>query len=83
MHVYYLYICVYLHHTFWVWTGRVIREVVIGSREEAAKCMQKVLRRRVMVSSARQAIAGLLTVGPINGARYLAKKMQKAWKSRT
>ncbi|KAM7505693.1 hypothetical protein LguiB_004597 [Lonicera macranthoides] len=64
-------------------TGRVIREVVIGSREEAAKCMQKVLRRRVMVSSARQAVAGLLTVGPINGARYLAKKMQKAWKSRT
>lgn len=82
MHVYYLYIYVCVYRAFWVWTGRVICEVVIGSREEAAKCMQKVLRRRVMVSSARQAVAGLLTVGPINGVRYLAKKMQKAWKSR-
>ncbi|XP_031259001.1 phosphatidate cytidylyltransferase, mitochondrial-like [Pistacia vera] len=30
-------------------TSRAINEVIIGSREEAAKCMQKVLRRTVMV----------------------------------
>ncbi|KAL3523152.1 hypothetical protein ACH5RR_015986 [Cinchona calisaya] len=63
--------------------GRVKREVVIGSKEEAAECMQKLLRNKVMVSSARQAVAGLLTVGVLGGARYVAKKMQKAWKSWT
>ncbi|CAH2041009.1 unnamed protein product [Thlaspi arvense] len=61
--------------------GKVKREVVIGSREEAAECMRKIVRRRVMVSSARQAVAGLLTVGAINGVKYLANKMCKAWKS--
>ncbi|KAK2976963.1 hypothetical protein RJ640_000968 [Escallonia rubra] len=63
-------------------TGRVIREVVINSKEEAAECMRKVLRKRVMFSSARQAVAGLMTVGAVHGVRYLASKMQKAWKSR-
>ncbi|KAJ0016799.1 hypothetical protein Pint_11923 [Pistacia integerrima] len=63
--------------------GRAINEFIIGSREEAAKCMQKVLRRTVMVSSARQAVSGLLAVGGINATRYLANKMQKAWKSWT
>ncbi|KAF5475342.1 hypothetical protein F2P56_007154 [Juglans regia] len=62
-------------------SGRVIHEVSIGSREEAAKCMQKVLRRTVMVSSARQAVSGLLTVGGVNAVRYLSNKMRKAWKS--
>ncbi|KAJ0080661.1 hypothetical protein Patl1_12132 [Pistacia atlantica] len=63
--------------------GRAINEVIIGSREEAAKCMQKVLRRTVMVSSAKQAVSGLLAVGGINATRYLANKMRKAWKSWT
>ncbi|XP_041023632.1 phosphatidate cytidylyltransferase, mitochondrial isoform X4 [Juglans microcarpa x Juglans regia] len=62
-------------------SGRVIHEVSIGSREEAAKCMQKVLRRTVMVSSARQAVSGLLTVGGVKAVRYLSNKMCKAWKS--
>ncbi|KAJ7969405.1 phosphatidate cytidylyltransferase, mitochondrial [Quillaja saponaria] len=62
-------------------TGQVIREVAIRSREEAAKCLQKVMRQRVMVSSARQAISGLLGVGVVNGTRYLANKICKAWKS--
>ncbi|GLU12700.1 hypothetical protein SLE2022_293620 [Rubroshorea leprosula] len=62
-------------------SGRVLHEVVINSREEAAKCMQQVLRRTVMISSARQAISGLLTVGSIKAARYLGNKMQKAWRS--
>ncbi|XP_062162406.1 uncharacterized protein LOC133869431 [Alnus glutinosa] len=62
-------------------SGQVIHEVLIGSREEAAKCMQKVLRQKVMVSSARQAISGLLTVGGVNSVRYLTNKMCKAWKS--
>ncbi|KAB1221501.1 hypothetical protein CJ030_MR2G027140 [Morella rubra] len=35
-------------------SGRIIHEVSIGSREEAANCMRKVLQRKVMVSSARQ-----------------------------
>ncbi|KAL5840896.1 hypothetical protein ACOSQ3_013581 [Xanthoceras sorbifolium] len=64
-------------------SGRVINELMIGSREEAAKCMQKVLRRTVMVSSARQAVCGLLSAGGVNAATYVAKKMQKAWKSWT
>lgn len=35
-----------------------------------------------MVSSARQAVSGLLTAGGINAGKYVAKKIQKAWKSR-
>ncbi|KAA3475631.1 phosphatidate cytidylyltransferase, mitochondrial-like isoform X1 [Gossypium australe] len=54
-----------------------------GSREEAAKCMQKALRRTVMVSSARQAVSGVLTVGGVKAARYLTSKMCKAWRSWT
>ncbi|XP_021666810.1 uncharacterized protein LOC110654974 isoform X2 [Hevea brasiliensis] len=64
-------------------SGRVVREVMISSREEAARCMQKVLRRTVMVSSLRQAVSGLLAVGGINATRYVASKMHKAWKSWT
>ncbi|KAI3893933.1 hypothetical protein MKX03_020116 [Papaver bracteatum] len=62
-------------------SGRVIREVVIGSREETAECLRKVLRRKVMVSSARQAFAGLLSAGAVNSAQYLTRKMGKALKS--
>lgn len=36
-----------------------------------------------MVSSARQAVSGLLASGGVVAARYLGKKMSKAWKSRT
>ncbi|CAB4286174.1 unnamed protein product [Prunus armeniaca] len=45
-------------------SGRVIQEIVIGSKDEAAKCMQTILRRKVMVSSARQAVSGLLALMP-------------------
>ncbi|KAJ0018693.1 hypothetical protein Pint_11860 [Pistacia integerrima] len=38
--------------------GRAIDEVIIGSREEAAKWMQTVLRRTVMIS--RLAVGGIL-----------------------
>ncbi|XP_062096690.1 uncharacterized protein LOC133802407 isoform X2 [Humulus lupulus] len=62
-------------------SGQAACELVISSREEAAKCMQKILKRKVMVSSARQAISGLLAVGGVNGMRYLGSKMKKAWKS--
>ncbi|KAK7399837.1 hypothetical protein VNO78_11030 [Psophocarpus tetragonolobus] len=62
-------------------TGRVIHDTKISTREEAANCLQRILRRRVMVSSARQAISGLLAVGGVNASRYLAKKVNKAWKS--
>ncbi|WCJ35396.1 Phosphatidate cytidylyltransferase mitochondrial [Euphorbia peplus] len=64
-------------------SGKVINEVVIGSREEAARCMQRVLKRTVMVSSARQAVSGLMVAGGINASRYLASKVRKAWKSWT
>lgn len=64
-------------------SGRVIREVVVGSREEAAECMQGILRRKVRVSSARQAVSSLLAVGGVNAVKYLANKMEKAWKSWT
>ncbi|XP_076922322.1 uncharacterized protein LOC143584053 isoform X1 [Bidens hawaiensis] len=58
-----------------------INRLTIGSREEAATLMQKVLRRRVMISSARQAVAGFIAVGAVHGVKYLGKKMMKAWKS--
>ncbi|GMN48018.1 hypothetical protein TIFTF001_017199 [Ficus carica] len=61
--------------------GGNVHELAISSREEAAKCMQKILKWRVMVSSARQAVSDLLAVGAVNGMRYLARKMRKAWKS--
>ncbi|CAH2065013.1 unnamed protein product [Thlaspi arvense] len=64
-------------------TGRVLGEVCIGSREEAAKCMEKVMKRRVMVSSARQAVSGFLAAGAINATMYLSQKMRKAWTSRS
>ncbi|KAI3735057.1 hypothetical protein L6452_14544 [Arctium lappa] len=63
--------------------GQSSNEITIGSREQAAARMQKVLRRRVMISSARQAVAGFITVGAVHGIRYLGKKMTKAWKSST
>ncbi|XP_060974806.1 uncharacterized protein LOC115697436 isoform X2 [Cannabis sativa] len=62
-------------------SGQALCELMISTREEAAKCMQKILKRKVMVSSARQAISGLLAVGGVNGMRYLGSKMKKAWKS--
>ncbi|KAK4254621.1 hypothetical protein QN277_009977 [Acacia crassicarpa] len=62
-------------------TGKIMRDVAFSSREEAAKCLQGILRRRVMISSARQAVSGLLTSGGVNASRYLAKKICKAWKS--
>ncbi|CAN1252494.1 Phosphatidate cytidylyltransferase, mitochondrial [Linum perenne] len=64
-------------------SGRVIQEVMFSSREEAARSMQKVLRRTVMVSSLRQAVSGVLAAGGMNAGRYLANKMRKAWKSWT
>ncbi|KAK6931962.1 Phosphatidate cytidylyltransferase, mitochondrial [Dillenia turbinata] len=64
-------------------SGRVIQRAVINSREEIVRCMQTVVRRIVMVSSARQAVSGILAVGGVNAARYLGRKMSKAWKSWT
>ncbi|XP_061358815.1 uncharacterized protein LOC133303006 isoform X2 [Gastrolobium bilobum] len=62
-------------------TGRIVHDININSREAAANCLQRILRRRVMVSSARQAISGLLAVGGVNATRYLSRKVSKAWKS--
>ncbi|CAI9267139.1 unnamed protein product [Lactuca saligna] len=64
-------------------TDQNSNKITIGSREEAASRMQKVLRHKVMISSARQAVAGFITVGAVHGIKYLGKKMQKAWKSST
>ncbi|RZB95969.1 Phosphatidate cytidylyltransferase, mitochondrial [Glycine soja] len=61
--------------------GRVIPDTKVSTREAAANCLQRILRQRVMVSSARQAISGFLAVGGVNATRYLAKKVNKAWKS--
>lgn len=62
-------------------SGKAISDTRSRVREEAANCLQRILRRRVMVSSARQAVSGLLAVGAVNASRYLAKKVTKAWKS--
>uniref|UniRef100_A0ACD5ZXD0 Uncharacterized protein n=1 Tax=Avena sativa TaxID=4498 RepID=A0ACD5ZXD0_AVESA len=56
---------------------------VVSSKDMAAKSVRTVLRRRVMVSSARQAVCGVLASGGAVAAQYLGKKMSKAWKSRT
>ncbi|KAL4559629.1 hypothetical protein LXL04_031772 [Taraxacum kok-saghyz] len=64
-------------------TDQTSSKITVSSREEAALRMQKVLRRKVMISSARQAVAGFITVGAVHGIKYLGKKMQKAWKSST
>ncbi|KAI3988582.1 hypothetical protein MKX01_011479 [Papaver californicum] len=52
-----------------------------AAREETVEYLRKVLRRKVMVSSARLAFAGLLSAGAVNSAQYLARKMGKALKS--
>ncbi|KAG5040744.1 hypothetical protein JHK85_013220 [Glycine max] len=62
-------------------TGRFIHDTKVSAREVAANCLQRILRQRVMVSSARQAISGLLAVGGVNATRYLSKKVSKAWRS--
>ncbi|KAL8141870.1 hypothetical protein V2J09_014902 [Rumex salicifolius] len=62
--------------------GRLTQEVVVRCREETANCMQKILRRKVMFSSARQALAGSLIVGPTVASEYLTSKLCKAWNSR-
>ncbi|CAL0324802.1 unnamed protein product [Lupinus luteus] len=62
-------------------TGQIRHGIAIRSREEAANCLQRTLRRKVMASSARQAISGLLAAGGMNATRYLAQKVSKAWKS--
>ncbi|CAO2144402.1 unnamed protein product [Urochloa humidicola] len=54
----------------------------VSSKDMAANCVRKALRRRVMVSSARQAVSGLLASGGAVAAQYLGKKMAKAWQSR-
>ncbi|XP_065862545.1 uncharacterized protein [Euphorbia lathyris] len=64
-------------------SGKVSNEMIIRSREDAARCMQRIVRRTVMVSSARQAVSGLMVAGGINATRYLASKVSKAWKSWT
>ncbi|KAL2935722.1 Phosphatidate cytidylyltransferase mitochondrial [Bienertia sinuspersici] len=58
-----------------------VKEFGINSRAEAANSVEKILRRKVMVSSVRQAVSGVLTVGAARATRYLANKMHKAWKS--
>lgn len=62
-------------------SGRIIHDTKISSRDGAANCLQRILRQRVMVSSGRQAVSGLLAVGGVNATRYLANKVSKAWKS--
>ncbi|XP_020576233.1 phosphatidate cytidylyltransferase, mitochondrial isoform X2 [Phalaenopsis equestris] len=78
-----------VHSTmFWgkhkrVTTGELPSAILVNSREQASSRVRRALRRAVMVSSARQAVSGLLTTGGVNAARYLMRKMSKAWKSRT
>ncbi|KAG1366304.1 phosphatidate cytidylyltransferase, mitochondrial [Cocos nucifera] len=64
-------------------SGIMTPQIAVSSREVAAKCVRKALRRLVMVSSARQAVSGVLAAGGVNAARYLGKKISKAWKSRS
>lgn len=63
-------------------TSIATTQILVPSREAAASCIRRALRRKVMVSSARQAVSGVLSTGGFNAVRYVAKKMSKAWKSR-
>jgi hypothetical protein len=56
--------------------------VAVSSKDMAANFVRRALQHRVMVSSARQAVSGLLASGGAVAAQYLGKKMAKAWKSR-
>ncbi|KAL8463698.1 hypothetical protein ACS0TY_034372 [Phlomoides rotata] len=62
-------------------SGRAVQKVVTKSKEEAADCMRRILRRKVMVSSARQAVACLLTTGAVLGFRYVGSKTRYCWAS--
>ncbi|XP_078444762.1 translocator assembly/maintenance protein isoform X1 [Wolffia australiana] len=65
------------------WLGKTDPgEVQITRREMAGSSTRNALRRLVMVSSARQALSGLLAAGGANAARYLGRKIEKAWRSR-
>ncbi|KAL1537536.1 phosphatidate cytidylyltransferase, mitochondrial-like isoform X2 [Salvia divinorum] len=61
-------------------SGRAAQKLAF-KKEEAADCIRKTLRRKVMLSSARQAVAGLLTAGAVHGVKYVGSKMKKAWRS--
>ncbi|GAB2268844.1 hypothetical protein Dimus_003787 [Dionaea muscipula] len=62
-------------------SGIPIHEMAIRSRGDAAACLRKILRCKVMASSMRQAFSGLLTAGGVRASRYLMSKIGKAWKS--
>lgn len=64
-------------------SGEMASEFIISSREQAARCVLKALRRTVLISSVRQAVSGLIATGGVNAARYLTRKMSKAWKSQS
>ncbi|ERN11701.1 phosphatidate cytidylyltransferase, mitochondrial [Amborella trichopoda] len=64
-------------------SGRLRRQVVVPSKEAAAKCMEKALRRLVAVSSTRQAVSGFFAAGGVNAGRYLVSKISKALSSRS
>ncbi|CAL9082515.1 unnamed protein product, partial [Musa acuminata var. zebrina] len=63
-------------------SGMTLPQTIITSRELAANRVTKALRHLVMISSARQAMSGLAATGGVAAARYLARKISKAWKSR-
>lgn len=72
-----------LYACLFTFVGIITPQIIVSSKEEAANCVRKALRRIVMVSSVRQAVSGVLAAGGVNVARYLGKKMSKAWMSRT
>lgn len=65
-----------------LFVGTATPQIIVSSKDVAAKCVRKGLRRLVMVSSARQALSGLIATGGLNAAKYLGRKISKAWQSR-
>ncbi|XP_078172843.1 translocator assembly/maintenance protein isoform X1 [Carex rostrata] len=63
-------------------SGTATPQIIVSSKDVAAKCVRKGLRRLVMVSSTRQALSGLIATGGLNAAKYLGRKISKAWQSR-
>ena len=53
---------------------------VIAERDDRGDALRAALRTIVGRSSRRQALAGLLSAGPWTSAKYVARKLQRAWR---
>ena len=65
-----------------VGTAALAASVAAAPQAQAQALLRGALAATVAASSRRQALAGLLTAGLGNAARYVSSKVRKAWRSR-